>query len=285
MSGDTPAEVVTSVVGQDADAWTQVQALTDWVHRHIGWSRTIYRRRSVEEVMRDAVGNCWDQSRVLAALLDASGVRWRPVAEINVEPLDLLRGAFAVWMVRQSGNRASVFGWRHNDHRWVEAAMADGTWVPCDPSLGVCGEPAWVRARLGFRDRPTRHIPPARHMIAPFVCVVPDGADGGTDRTEEYLLRAFDCAYAGQLSRLRAWGDWEEAVRRVCPLGAGALRGEVNLHRHARAVARTGAAYRRLRSEAWRVGVRSPGPPRRSGGVARLGQYRSIREKSRRTGS
>lgn len=65
-------------------------------------------------------------------------------------------------------------------------------------------------------------------MIAPFVCVVPDGADGGTDRTEGYLLRAFDRAYAGQLSRLRAWGDWEDAVRRVCPLGAGALRGEVN---------------------------------------------------------
>lgn len=162
MGSDTPAEVVMAVVGQDSDAWTQVQALTDWVHRHIGWSRTTYRRRSVEEVMRDAAGNCWDLARVLAALFDAAGVRWRPVAEINVEPLDLLRGAFAVWMVRQSGNRASVFGWRHNDHRWVEAATADGTWAPCDPSLGVCGGPAWVQARLGFCDRPTRHIPPAR---------------------------------------------------------------------------------------------------------------------------
>ena len=48
-------------------------------------------------------------------------------------------------------------------------------------------------------------------MIAPFVCVVPDGT-GGTDRTEEYLLRAFDRTYTGQLNPLRGSEQVEYAA-------------------------------------------------------------------------
>lgn len=255
MVSSALAEVVNAVLGHAADALTKTQALTAWVHRNIKWSRTNYRRRLVEEVIRDGAGNCWDQSRVLSALFDAAGVRWRGVAEINVEPLDVLRGAFSVWMVRKSGNRASVFGWRHNDHRWLEAALEDGTWMPVDPSLGVSGERAWVLARLGFRDRPTRHIPPARAMIAPFVIVVPDAADGGVDRTEDYLFGGVDRAYGGRLSGLTAWGNWQDAVRWARPLGVAALRGDVNLHHHSQVIAHVGVAYRRLREQALREGV------------------------------
>lgn len=256
MRERSPGEIASATAGGCADAMTKAEALVAWVYRNIRWSRTNHRRRSVEEVIQDGAGNCWDQSRVLSSLLDAAGVRWRHIAEINVEPVDLLRGAYAVWSVRNRGWRASVFGWRHNDHRWLEVALEDGRWAPADASLGICGERSWVLARLGFRDRPTRHISPARSMIAPLAIVASDDLDGALDLTEDYLMRAFNQTYGGSLARLNAWCNWTDAIRKACPLAAGALRGEVNLHRHARAVTGVGDAYLRLRSEALRAGAR-----------------------------
>lgn len=86
----------------------------------------------------------------------------------------------------------------------------------------------------------------------------PEGADGGLERTEDCVLRALDRAYAGRLSRIRARGDWRDAVRSVCPMGTGALPGEVNLHGHAPAVARIGAADGRPRAEVLSAGGRAP---------------------------
>jgi hypothetical protein len=213
------------------------------------WVATDHRQRTVEEILARGAGNCADHARVLQSLLEERGIRTRWVQEINIQPPSRSRQSSAERMVAEQGPRASVFGRRHNDHRWLEVWDDDAkAWFPADSSIGISGWDSWVCARLGFGARPA----PVAEMLFPVVIVAGDPAE---DRGQAYLVEAFDRAYGGRLSRLPIWPSWVAELEFMAPLGLGAFRGKVNLHQHDPKMTRLQEIYAQLGAEALATGL------------------------------
>lgn len=238
-------EIAASVAGDGGSSYARAQKLVAWVNDHFEWTATDYEQRTVEQILERGGGNCAEQARLLTALLDAAEVQTRWVAEINIHPRSERRRASAQRKIAESGNKMSVFGYMHNDHRWLEVQdEATGLWHPSDPTLGVIGLDAWIDARVGFAERPEA----ATDMLVPFVVIV--RVDGQIeDRSRHYLIDAFDARYDGKLSGLEAWAAWTRSVGELSALGAAAFAGEVNLHEHVAAMERHQAAWEALRDQ------------------------------------
>jgi transglutaminase-like putative cysteine protease len=118
------AALAARIAGPDAPPVERAGRLVAWINTEFAWTTTDYERRTVDDIIRRRGGNCAELSRVLARLLDLSGIEYRTVREINIQPESAQRQANAEERVRTAGLRMSVFGRAHNDHVWLE--IADG---------------------------------------------------------------------------------------------------------------------------------------------------------------
>src|SRR5690348_5145294 len=124
VPGDTAslntASFATSIVAGTTDNYGKAKQLLGWLSNNFEWKATDYQTRTVKEIIVRKGGNCFELANVYMALLKELGLTYRPIAEINIHKLTPRRGETAAQKVKESGNRMSVFGRQHNDHRWVE---------------------------------------------------------------------------------------------------------------------------------------------------------------------
>ena len=116
--------------------------------------------------------------------------------------------------MKEKGNRFSVFGLQHNDHRWVEIYDAkNNSWEPADPSIGVIGLNDWLKARVWFGARKTIDTSFTNDMIVPFAIYITSQDKAPVeDRTAWYLVEKFNALYSGKLADLPEWRDWVNGV-------------------------------------------------------------------------
>jgi hypothetical protein len=236
------------IAGADGSVEQRAQRLTDWLHSSLEWVATDYEQRTVDEIIARRAGNCAEQARVLDALLTAAGIETRWIAEINVHPDSDQRQLDSEALIPAYGKRATVFGYRHNDHRWLEIYdPASGEWLPADATLGVVGITSWIEARLGFG----RRHPEAVEMLVPF-CVVELDLERrlGNYRTHHYLVESLDAYYGGSTARLPSWREWVSQVTALGDLGARAFLGETDLHAESGRIKTLWNIYRQLADEA-----------------------------------
>jgi hypothetical protein len=263
LSLNSPAEIDTLArqVAGEGDAVTRAQRLVTWMNARLEWVATDYVQRTPEEILIRGAGNCAELASVLERLLKPAGIRYRWVAEINLHPESAQRQSNATEKIRELGPRASVFGRRHNDHRWLEVFdERSGEWVPADPATGLVGTKRWALMRMGLRERPPPTVPAIadsiNDMIVPFGIVTHRDANGQrTDRTVHYLIVELDRLYGGKASKLPSWPKWERAVRGLAPLVRQAFDGQVNLHEHAALIDEVAIIYESLRREAAAAGL------------------------------
>ncbi len=249
--------VAREVAGESGSTFEKTKRLVTWINTTFKWSYTDYQKRTVAEIVARRAGNCAELANVLEALLNAAQIRSRWIAEINVHPYTPRRQKTAEEKVTQWGKRASVFGLRHNDHRWLEVyEESTQTWFPADPAVGVVGTKEWVAARLGFVNRPASPVPEiaaiAKDMIVPFVVIALESRGGKMveNRSQHYLIDEFDLFYQTKAATLQSWPQWQSLITQLSALGASAFAGEVNLHEHGQRIEELAQVYEKLKGEA-----------------------------------
>jgi len=243
------AALARTAAGEAASTLDKVRSVTHWANQSFKWTYTDYKHRSVDEIIARKGGNCFEQTQVVAALLNELGIRTRSVREINIQPKSRLRQWSAGRRVARTGRSASVFGLRHNDHVWMEFwDDATGEWTPADPALDLVGFDAWLKARVGFDARPTHRIIPARDMLVP-IAIFAQADSILESRTVHYLLAGFNAAYDGRLEKLATWPDWTTVIAALEPAARGAFQGSVNLHQHADDILKASVVYKKLAAE------------------------------------
>jgi len=250
--------LATRVAGA-GDSVARTQRLVSWMSSRLQWVATDYEERTPEQILARGAGNCAELASVLERLLQPTGISYRWVAEINLQPVSAERQADAVALIRQRGVGASVFGLRHNDHRWLEIRDdRSQEWVPADPATGLVGTSAWARGRLAFGARPPPAVPAVadtiKDMIVPVVVVTSrDAAGTRIDRSVHYLIDEFDRLYGGKAHTLPSWPKWQSAVNEFAPLAQRAFDGAANLHEYAALIDQLATTYEALRREAARA--------------------------------
>lgn len=245
-------QMASDIVGDAGGDRDKAEKIIVWLNENFIWTDTDYRNRTIQEIIARHGGNCAEQVRVTRALLNELGIPTRNIAEINVQPENEQRQKDAEEVVSKWGVKGSVFGLRHNDHRWIEFYDSEaGEWTPADPSLGLLGLETWLRARVGFDSRPTHHILPSRDMLVPFCIFATDDRESRIleDRSKYYLIEQFNHTYGGKLAEAPAWHRWEQLVEGIVPHCRGALLGQENLHNHTDAIEQIGAVYQALGRE------------------------------------
>jgi hypothetical protein len=249
------------IAGTGRGTARRAQRLVTWINSEFEWTATDYERRSADQIIARKAGNCAELSRVLARLLDPAGIRYRWVAEINIQPASAERERNAQSLIAERGNRASVFGLRHNDHRWLEVLDDEsGNWIPADPSVGTVGMRPWIRLRMALGDRPDPAVPAVRpilqDMIVPIAVLArSDDDERAGNLSERYLVREFNAAYGGALALLPSWPAWVQGVGELSARAELAFEGAANLHDHGDQLAELAAVYQALRSEARACGL------------------------------
>src|SRR5688572_19141315 len=181
-------------VAGEGDAVERAQRLVSWMNARLEWVATDYVQRTPEEILIRRAGNCAELASVLERLLRPTGIRYRWVAEINLHPESAQRQTDAAEKIRELGPRASVFGRRHNDHRWLEVFDDRAReWVPADPATGLVGTKPWALSRMALGPRPAPAVPAIAQsldsMIVPFAIVTHRDATGArVDRSAHYLI-------------------------------------------------------------------------------------------------
>ena len=186
-------------------------------------------------------------------MLNAAGIETRWMAEINIHPASEQRAADSAAFIPQIGVQATIFGFQHNDHRWLEIYDPEtGEWLPADATLGVVGYSDWIDVRIGFGDRPEE----AAEMIVPFCVVVLDLERVlHENRTRHYLVENFDEHFGGELATLPAWDDWQSQVQDLGDRGAGAFQNRCDLREERHRISSLLETYEKLRNEALSAGL------------------------------
>ncbi|MBV9987697.1 MAG: transglutaminase domain-containing protein [Chitinophagaceae bacterium] len=236
-------------ISGSGDDFTRARKLLYWLSSNFDWLATDYQVRTVNEIMNRGGGNCFELAKVYVAMIKEAGIKYRSTQEINIHPVTPRRQVSAADLVKQRGNRYSVFGLQHNDHRWVEIYNArNNTWEPADPSMGVIGLNDWLKARVWFGERKTIDTAITNEMIVPFAIFVTDGkGQPGESRSKYYLVDKFDELYDHKLSGLPEWKDWTTAVNKLTDPAKNAFLGEENLHLHQDAIRRLADIYQSLK--------------------------------------
>ena len=241
-----------AITAQDGTDYRKATTLLNWVSNRLEWMATDYQRRSVKEILERGGGNCYDLAQVYVEIVKAMNIKTRPIAEINLSRLNPGRQERAAQLVAEKGARASVFGARHNDHRWLEVYdETTGTWLPVDPTMNVIGVEQWVKARLGFEQRITIDPAISGDMIAPFaVFVSGDKKDlMAENRSVYYMVDQFDRVYNRELSRLPSWNKWVAAITSLSGHAKSAFEDKENLHLYQQQIAELDAIYQALKTE------------------------------------
>jgi len=233
-------EIITAGYTSTIDRTTRV---VNWYAENFDWTATDYKNRTVREILERKGGNCNELAMVATTTMKALGLKMRKVREINIHVENESRQARAESRVEEVGPKASVFGRRHNDHVWIEVYdETGGEWFPADPSLGVVGERAWLRARFGFGERFTMD-PTSKDMVAPFaVFAMDDHSNIVEDRTRHYVIDGFAGLYDG-LNQASTWKEWVTLVAFMDDKARGAFEGKINLHQYTREISQLAELY------------------------------------------
>ncbi len=244
-------KLANDIAGNVSTSFEKVSKVISWTNVNFEWTYTDYQKRSVKEIICRQGGNCAEQAMVVRALLKVLGIRTRRISEINIQPEKEQRQKDSEKLIAERGNRASVFGFRHNDHVWTEYFDQEKQeWVPADPTLGLIGLENWVRSRIGFEPRVNHAILPSADMLVP-VAVFALEADGSiaADRSEYYLIQSFNRVYNNELQQLKTWKSWTESVGFIQAKSRTAFEGKENLHAYTENIRQLKNIYYSLKNE------------------------------------
>lgn len=236
-------------IGGTGNDFTRARTVLYWLSSNFDWLATDYKTRTVNEIIARNGGNCFELAKVYIAMIKAAGIRYRSTMEINIHPITPRRQATAADLVKQKGNRYSVFGQRHNDHRWVEIYNAgNDTWEPADPSMGVIGLHDWLKARVWFGERKTIDTAITNSMIVPFAIFVTGSNNAPEEsRSTYYLIDKFNELYGNRLSGLPEWSKWVQAVNGLTLPARNAFLGQENLHLYQEKIEELAVVYEQLK--------------------------------------
>jgi hypothetical protein len=242
-----------SIVVETNDNYQKAKTLLSWLSNHFEWKATDYQKRTVKEIIVRQGGNCFELATVYMTLLKELNLTYRPIAEINIHVYSEQRGKTADEKIQQSGNRMSVFGKQHNDHRWVEIYDdKTGEWVPADPTMNIIGFDQWLKARAWFGERHTINDEFSGDMIAPFAIFVVNNNNKGLmeeNRTLYYMVTKMDSLYGGKLSKLPSWSKWVSGLQTLSAAAKKAFEGEENLHNYNDQISQLAKVYENLKME------------------------------------
>lgn len=240
------------ITANDDTDYKKARTLLSWVSNRLEWVATDYKRRTVNEILERGAGNCYDLAQVYVAIVKAMDIKTRSIAEVNLSRLHPERQGQAEQLVREKGARYSLFGARHNDHRWLEVFdETSGTWLPVDPTMNVIGVEQWVKARLGFGKRITIDPAISDDMIAPFaVFVTGEKSDSMMEnRSMYYMVEQFDKVYDKELSKLPSWNKWVASIGLLSEHAKLAMESKENFHLYTRQIAELDTIYQDLKNE------------------------------------
>ena len=240
------------ITANDDTDYKKARTLLSWVSNRLEWVATDYKRRTVNEILERGAGNCYDLAQVYVAIVKAMDIKTRSIAEVNLSRLHPERQGQAEQLVREKGARYSLFGARHNDHRWLEVFdETSGTWLPVDPTMNVIGVEQWVKARLGFGKRITIDPAISDDMIAPFaVFVTGEKSDSMVEnRSMYYMVEQFDKVYGKELSKLPSWNKWVASIGLLSEHAKLAMESKENFHLYTRQIAELDTIYQDLKNE------------------------------------
>ncbi|MFN7115480.1 MAG: transglutaminase-like domain-containing protein [Saprospiraceae bacterium] len=239
-----------TIAGKSKSDFKRTQNIVTWLAKNFAWTYTDYQKRTVQDIIQRRGGNCNELAIVSIACMKELGIQYRRVREINLHKETERRQQDAAKLVLEKGNRMSVFGWRHNDHVWIEVFdPKTNRWFPADPSLGVVGETEWLAARYGFGKRFTLD-PSSEDMIAPFaVFALDDKGNVVEDRTQHYAVEGFNQLYKNKLAQLPSWKQWQQGVALLAPQANEAFAGKTNLHDYTEAIHQLWQTYQQLKQE------------------------------------
>jgi transglutaminase superfamily protein len=242
-----------SIVAGTDDNYQKAKDLLSWLSNHFEWKATDYQKRTVKEIIVRQGGNCFELATVYMALLKELNLTYRPIAEINIHVYSEQRGNTAEEKIKQSGNRMSVFGKQHNDHRWVEIYDdKTGEWVPADPTMNIIGFDQWLKARAWFGERHTINDEFSGDMIAPFAIFVVNNNNKSLmdeNRTLFYMVTKLDNLYDGKLSKLPSWSKWVSGLQTLSNAAKKAFEGDENLHNYSEQISELAKVYQNLKTE------------------------------------
>ena len=239
-----------SIYGDENDSFEQARKLLYWLSSNFKWTATDYKSRTVNEIIFRQGGNCFELAKVYMAMINAAGIPHRGIAEINIHAYNPRRQETAASLVKKKGNRYSVFGLQHNDHRWVEIYNSkSNNWEPADPSIGVIGINDWLEARVWFGERKTIDTSFTNQMIVPFAIFVTGNDKSPVEsRSAWYLIDQFNALYGGKLVDLPEWQDWIKGVNALNLPSMNAFLGKEDLHQYQENISRLATAYERLKN-------------------------------------
>lgn len=243
------AEFAKKITGTETDDFERAKKILYWLSSNLEWRSTDYISRTVNQIIDRSGGNCFELAKVYMAVIKAAGIRYRSTAEIMIYPEKPSRFANAAEMIRTSGFNASVFGFQHNDHRWVEIYNPKtNDWEPADPTMAVIGTDDWLKARMSFGLRMTIDTANSNEMINSVAIFITDNNHAPAEsRTKHYLIEKFDAFYKGRLSKLSVWNDWVNAVNALTEPCKNAFLGKENLHVYQDKIAAVAELYLELK--------------------------------------
>lgn len=231
----------------------KARTLLEWLSHSFAWTATDYQQRTVKQIIVRQGGNCFELAKVYMALINELGIQYRPIAEINLHVPSEQREKTSEGKIKDAGNTMSVFGYQHNDHRWVEVYDdSSHTWIPVDPTMDLIGFDQWLKGRAWFESRHTINDEFSSDMIAPFAIFVVDKNDKSKmieDRTQEYMVKQLDRLYQNKLAGLPSWQQWIDQLKNINSHARNAFAGTENLHDYGKAINDLRNTYDRLKEE------------------------------------
>jgi hypothetical protein len=242
-----------AIIAGKTDNYDKAKTLLGWLSNHFDWKATDYQDRTVKQIIVRKGGNCFEMATVYMALLKELNLTYRLIAEINIHVISEERGKNADEKIKQSGNRMSVFGRQHNDHRWVEIFDEKANeWIPADPTMNLIGYDQWLKGRAWFGERHTMNEEFNHDMIVPFAIYVVDPNNKGLmgeSRTLYYMTTKLDALYGNKLSSLPSWDKWVNGLKAFADPTKNAFEGKENLHNYTKQISDLATVYQSLKQE------------------------------------
>ncbi|MFJ1105490.1 transglutaminase-like domain-containing protein [Bacillus sp. GX] len=229
------------------DESEKVNTIFAWLNEEFEWVQTDYVERTVEEILARRAGNCAEQAKVVEKVLTHIGIETRWILEINSHSESMERQNFSLNLIEKHGDFYSIFGWNHNDHRWLEYYNNNlKQWIPIDTAFGVLNINHWLEKRMSF----TRESIPTTQQIIPF-CIVAlsKKRDVSEVLSNFYLIDQFDKFYNGMLSETTVWEEWKLVINKLTEVGIETYSGRSNLHKYQNEIKRFTNLYLKLKQE------------------------------------
>jgi transglutaminase-like putative cysteine protease len=239
------------IAGNSKTTYDKVRNVVWWTNKNFFWAYTDYQKRTAKQIICRQGGNCNEQAVVIRAILKELAVKTRRTSEINIQPESERRQKDSEKLIAELGKRASVFGYRHNDHVWTEFYDEEKQeWVPADPTLGLIGLESWIKARIGFEPRVNHAVVASADMLVPVAVFAlnPDGTIA-ENRSVYYLIESFNKVYKTPLEQLPSWKQWVEAISLIQQKSREAFEGKVNLHNYTENIRQIKKIYESLKEQ------------------------------------